>query len=77
MAYHRQKDNILLTWMENRELIKLKLRQITRRVEEAVLSQLSSEFDRELAQGNILQVNPTTEELRQMVLDVAQAELEN
>lgn len=75
MGYHRQKDHIQLAWLENRERVMLQLRQIVRRVGDEVLAELEEEFVAAINRGEILELNPSPEDLRRLVLKKAQKQL--
>lgn len=64
-----------LAWRENRENITLQGRQILRRVLNEALQELDRQFMEALNRGEILEINPGQQELRQLLFESAQKEL--
>ena len=76
MAYgYRELSDIELSWRENRENINLQARQILRRVLNDALTELDRQFTEALERGEILEINPGQQELRELLFKSAQAEL--
>jgi len=76
MAYgYREISEVELVWRENRENINLQGRQILRRVLNTALAELDKQFLEALERGEILEINPGQEELKELLFKSAQAEL--
>lgn len=65
-----------LAWRDNRENINLQGRQLLRRVLNKALTELDKQFLDGLERGEILEINPTKNELKELLLSSAQKELE-
>lgn len=65
-----------LAWRDNRENINLQGRQLLRRVLNKALTELDRQFLAGLERGEILEINPTKNELKELLLSSAQKELE-
>jgi len=77
MAFgYTELNDVELAWRENRENISLQARQVLRRVLNQALAELDKQFKEGLEQGVILEINPTKAELKQLLLDSAQKQLE-
>jgi hypothetical protein len=75
MIGYRELSEAELVWRENRENINLQGRQLLRRVLNAALVELDLQFREALNNGEILEINPTKEELQQLLLASAEREL--
>lgn len=76
MAYgYREISEVDLVWRENRENINLQGRQILRRVLNTALAELDRQFVEALERGEVLEINPGQEELKELLFKSAQAEL--
>jgi len=76
MSYgYREISEVELVWRENRENINLQGRQILRRVLNTALAELDKQFLEALERGEILEINPGQEELKELLFRSAQAEL--
>jgi len=76
MAYgYRELSDVELSWRENRENINLQARQILRRVLNDALTELDKQFTEALERGEILEINPGQEQLRELLFQSAQKEL--
>jgi hypothetical protein len=64
-----------LVWRENRENISLQGRQILRRLLNTALTELDQQFIEALERGEILQINPGQQELKELLFKSAQKEL--
>lgn len=73
---YKQVSQAELAWRDNRENITLQARQILRRVLNQALSELDKQFMEGLERGEILEINPGKEELKSLLLQNAQLELE-
>lgn len=77
MAYgYKEISEVELAWRENRELITLQGRQLLRRVLNAALVELDTQFLEALNRGEIIQIAPGQEELKSLLLASAKKELE-
>lgn len=72
---YRELTEAELAWRENRENITLQGRQILRRVLNAALVELDRQFLEALNNGEILEINPGQEELKELLLASAEREL--
>lgn len=76
MAFgYKEISEVELTWRENRENISLQGRQILRRVLNKALFELDKQFLEALERGEILEINPGQNELKELLFKSAQAEL--
>lgn len=76
MAYgYREISEVELVWRENRENINLQGRQILRRVLNDALTELDRQFTEALERGEILEINPGHQELKELLFKSAQKEL--
>jgi hypothetical protein len=76
MSYgYREITEIEIVWRENRENINLQARQILRRVLNTALVELDKQFTEALERGEILEINPGQDELRELLFRSAQKEL--
>lgn len=75
MAGYKKIDETDLAWRENREKVTLQGRQLLRRVLNEALDELDAQFQAALKRGEILELDPTKEELKSLLLDHAQKEL--
>ncbi len=76
MSYgYREISEVDLAWRENRENVTLQGRQILRRVLNAALAELDAQFVEALERGEILEINPGQDELRELLFRSAQKEL--
>ena len=76
MSGYREISEVDLAWRDNKEVVTLQARQILRRVLNRALVQLDREFQDGLREGKILELNPTKEELKELLLTNAKLELE-
>jgi hypothetical protein len=72
---YREISEVELCWRENRENIQLQARQILRRVLNKALLELDKEFMEALDRGEILEINPGQQELKELLFKSAQEEL--
>lgn len=72
---YRQISEADLAWRENRENVNLQGRQILRRVLNIALAELDRQFIEALERGEILEINPGQEELKELLFRSAQKEL--
>lgn len=76
MSYgYREISEVDLVWRENRENINLQGRQILRRVLNTALAELDKQFVEALERGEVLEINPGQDELKELLFKSAQAEL--
>lgn len=76
MSYgYRELSDIELAWRENRENISLQGRQILRRMLNEALIELDKQFSEGLTRGEVLEINPTKQELKDLLFKSAQREL--
>ncbi len=76
MSYgYREISEVDLAWRENRENITLQGRQILRRVLNEALAELDRQFVEALERGEVLEINPGQDELRELLFRSAQKEL--
>ena len=73
---YRELSEAELSWRDNRELITLQGKQILRRVLNKALAELDKQFIEGLDRGEILEIHPGQEELKELLLKSAQLELE-
>jgi len=73
---YRELSEAELAWRDNREQITLQGKQILRRVLNKALAELDRQFLEGLDRGEILEINPTKEELKELLFQSAQKELE-
>ncbi len=72
---YREINEAELTWRENRENISLQGRQILRRLLNTALVELDKQFMEALERGEILEINPGQQELKDLLFESAQKEL--
>jgi len=72
---YKQISEAELAWRENRENINLLGRQLLRRVLNEVLTELDRQFLEGLERGEILEINPSARELKELLLNHAKKEL--
>lgn len=64
---HRKLDAVEHAWRDNRDQVKLDIRKVTRRLEDAVLEKLATDFDAALARGELIELRPGEVALTQLV----------
>lgn len=75
MAGYKRIDEADLAWRENREKVTLQGRQLLRRVLNEALDELDARFQESLKRGEILELDPTKAELKELLLSTANREL--
>ncbi len=55
MGSYRAKSQSALTWLDNRDQIKLDLRKIMRKLENSILDEAGHQFDQALADGKLIE----------------------
>jgi hypothetical protein len=58
MAGYKLKDETDLAWLDNRDQVKLDVRKVVRRLENALLDELSRDFTAAIARGELLELRP-------------------
>jgi hypothetical protein len=58
MAGYKLKDETDLAWLDNRDQVKLDVRKVVRRLENALLDELAREFTAAINRGEILELRP-------------------
>ena len=76
MSGYTKKDEVRLAWDENREKIQLQGRQILRRVLNVALDVLDRKFKDAQHRGEILQLDYDKSELKALLRETANKELE-
>ena len=72
---YKQKGQITLAWMDNRERVTLEGRQMLRRVLDTALAELDKQFAAGIRTDTILHLGADKNELRELLLKVAQKQL--
>jgi hypothetical protein len=72
MSYHVHKNEIQLTWMDNRDVVKNGLRSIVRRIENEMLCKLDEEYSDAINGGEIVRLVPGSAELTQLFKDAVE-----
>jgi len=75
MSYHVHKDDIALQWMDNRDVVKGMIRSLTRRVENEILRILDEEFTAAVAKGELVELLPGSDEIRNLYVAAVQSEI--
>lgn len=75
MSFHKEVDEINLAWRENRDRINHELRLVMKRVSNKVLSEFDEEFTAALAEGKVLELQPSPNELKRRLLERVQLAL--
>lgn len=70
MSY-RKKDNIRLTYMENEKRMRLEGRLLVERLLNEAVAEMSAEFDEALANGQLLVVGDTRDDLQRYLRTAA------
>lgn len=58
MAGYKLKDETDLAWLDNRDQVKLDVRKVVRRLENALLDELAREFTSAINRGELLELRP-------------------
>ena len=72
---HKHKNEAELAWLDNRDQVKLDIRKLTRRLENAVMTEVYEQYIDALNQGKILELRPAETELRNIMLQITKKEL--
>lgn len=75
MSYHIHKDEIQLTWLDNRDTIKNEIKKIVRRVENELFRQLDDEYTAAVSAGEVIVVRPGSGELETLFKEAVIAAL--
>lgn len=66
MAYTK-KNEIQLTWLENKDQLRLDLRHMLRRVENNIMDELQKQFNEGISRGELLKLRRGPEELTKLM----------
>ena len=72
---YRELSEAELVWRENRENVTLQGRQLLRRVLNQALLELDRQFQDALNRGELIEISPGQEELKELLLVSAEREL--